>query len=112
MSDRTWQERFQDVIDAADRVAEYITNISEEEFRNDSKTFDAVVRNIILIGDALAGINREVRERFPEIPWRDIIGMRNFLVHEYFKIEVTVIWKVATQHVPLLAAQLQAPQSP
>ena len=108
MSDRTWQERFQDVIDASVRISVYITDVSEADFYRDSKTFDAVVRNIILIGDALSGVDHGVRQYLPGVPWRSIVGMRNVLVHEYFNIEVATVWLVATEHIPPLASRLQS----
>ena len=116
MSDRTWQERFLDIIQAADRVTEYISDINENDFNRDSKTVDAVVRNIILIGDAATGVESAVREELPDIPWRTIVGMRNILTHEYFQVDVAKVWRTATHDMlPLasrLTAYLQSTQTP
>ena len=116
MSDRTWQERFSDIIEAADRIKQYIEDMSEDDFYTDSKTFDAVVRNVILIGDAATGIDDSIREQMPDIPWRRIVGMRNILTHTYFDTEPPLVWRVANQRLSPLASRLQSyltsPQSP
>ena len=106
--DRPWPLRFMDIIQAAERINGYIENLNEDEFNQDSRTVDAVSRNIILIGDASAKLDDVVRESLSTIRWGDIIGMRNILVHEYFRVDNASVWEVATQHVPLLAARLQS----
>lgn len=105
--DRPWALRFMDIIQAAERINGYIENLNENEFNRDLRTVDAVSRNIILIGDASAKLDDVVRESLSNIPWGDIIGMRNILVHEYYRVDNALIWEVATQHVPPLIAQLQ-----
>ena len=114
--DRPWPLRFMDMIQAAERINGYIENMNENEFHQDRRTIDAVSRNIILIGDASAKLDDAVRENLSFIPWGDIIGMRNILVHEYFRVDNAFVWEVATQHVPPLASRLQSyltsPQSP
>ena len=116
MSDRTWQERFLDIFDATNRVTEYTSDISENDFYRDIKTVDAVVRNIILIGDAASGIESKVREELPDIPWRMIVGMRNILTHEYFQVDAAKVWHTATHDMlPLtsrLQSYLQSPNTP
>lgn len=106
--DRSWPLRFMDIIQAAERINGYIENLNENEFRQDRRTVDAVSRNIILIGDASAKLDDAIRESLSTIPWGDIIGMRNILVHEYFRVDNALVWEVATQYVPSLAAQLQS----
>lgn len=105
---RDWQVRFQDIIDAADRIETYIAGMSEQEFSRDIKTFDAVVRNLIIVGEAIAKIDSDKRESMPLIDWREIVGMRNRLVHEYFRVNQPMVWNAAAQRLPHLVPQLRA----
>lgn len=105
---RDWQVRFQDIIAAADRIETYIAGMSEEEFRSDGKTFDAVVRNLIIVGEAIAKIDSDKLEGMPRTDWHEIVGMRNRLVHEYFRVDHPIVWDAATQRLPHLAPQLRA----
>ena len=116
MSDRSWRQRFLDIIEATVQIGVYISNISESEFYQDARTFDAVVRNIILIGDAASGIPPEVRSDLPDIPWQRIVGIRNILTHKYYAVDDKTVWEVASRHAPSLSSQLESyltsPQSP
>ena len=107
MSDRPWQQRFLDIIEATAQMRSYISGIVENDFYHDAKTFDAVVRNVILIGDAASGIPSEVRRELPDIPWQRIVGMRNILTHKYYAADDKTVWEVASMHAPRLASQLQ-----
>ena len=115
-SDRTWQQRFQDMIAAADRIVGYTQDITYEEFVEDRKTFEAVLFNLAVIGDAANNVPVEVRSLLPDVPWSDIVGIRIVIVHRYFHISEPLIWDAATLHTPPLIRQLQAyltsPQSP
>ena len=116
MPSRTWQERVQDILDAADRIGIYVQGMTFDRFIEDTRTLDAVVRNIVIIGEAANHLPFDIRSRLSDVPWGDIIGMRNRLVHTYFQIDTTIVWNTATIYVPPLASRLQAhltsPQSP
>ncbi|WP_267461284.1 DUF86 domain-containing protein [Thermus thermophilus] len=68
---------------------------------------DAVVRNLEVIGEAARQIPSEVRERYPEVPWRRVIGLRNVVVHEYFAVDVEIVWTVVRQSLPELKEALR-----
>ncbi len=106
--DRPWTVRFADILDAAAKIDEYTGGFTEKDFLIDGRTVDAVARNIIIIGEASARLDEDVRERFPDVPWGRIIGMRNRLVHEYFRIDDSVVWEVAADYVPILTSRLQS----
>ena len=108
MSSRTWQERVQDILDAAHQIGIYVRGMTFERFVDDTRTFDAVVRNIVIIGEAANYLPTDIRARLSDIPWGDIIGMRNRLVHRYFQVDSSIVWNAATRHVPPLASQIQA----
>ena len=108
MSSRTWQERVQDILDAAHQIGVYVRGMTLERFIGDTRTFDAVVRNIVIIGEAANHLPIDIRARLSDVPWSDIIGMRNRLVHRYFQVDSSIVWNAATRHVPPLASQIQA----
>ena len=108
MPGRSWQTRFRDIIAAADRIQSYTENIGEREFRLDPKTVDAVVRNLIIIGEAAAKLDDEARGKLPDTPWLEIISVRNIAVHEYFRVSSADIWRVASISAPALASQLRS----
>ena len=108
MSDRSWRQRFLDIIEATAQMGDYISDMAESDFYQDAKTFDAVARNIILIGDAASGIPPEVRRELPDVPWQRIVGIRNILTHQYYAVDDKTIWEVASRHAPRLVSQLQS----
>lgn len=105
---RSWQERFQDIIAAADRIETYIAGMSEEELDRAPQIVDAVVRNLIIVGEAIARLDADKRESMPHVNWREFVTTRNFLVHEYFLVNSSMVWKAAAQRLPHLVPQLRA----
>ena len=82
------------ILDAIDQIEQYTLNIGKEEFLVNFMLQDAVVRKLEIIGEASRNISSDVKEKFPDIPWRDIIAMRNKLVHEYFSVDAETVWNV------------------
>ncbi|BCZ92469.1 DUF86 domain-containing protein [Thermus thermophilus] len=82
-------------------------HLTFERFAQDDRTVDAVVRNLEVIGEAARQIPSEVRERYPEVPWRRVIGLRNVVVHEYFAVDVEIVWTVVRQSLPELKEALR-----
>ena len=98
--------RVLDILDAIDRIASYIEGMSYEGFLADRKTQDAVIRNVEIIGEAARSLPADFTERHEDIPWSDIIGMRNILVHQYFGILPDVVWDVIKNELPTLRSQI------
>ena len=98
--------RLQDILDAIDRINSYVAGMTYPEFLADQKTQDAVTRNIEIIGEAARSLTAEFREGQPSIPWEDIIGMRNVIVHHYFGILPDVVWDVIHNELPALRSQI------
>jgi uncharacterized protein with HEPN domain len=74
--------------------------MSFEDFQNDSRTVDAVLRNLEIIGEATKNIPPEVRIRHSDIPWGRMTGLRNIVSHEYFGIDISIIWRIITVNLP------------
>jgi uncharacterized protein with HEPN domain len=104
---RDWKFRIQDILDAVQKVREYTRGMDFKSFAEDRKTLDAVVRNLIIIGEAAVQIPEEVCEGHPEVPWYEMRGMRNFIVHEYFKASDKIIWDTVQVDLPLLPTVLK-----
>lgn len=111
MSPRKWDFRLQDMLDAAGKIELYIKGLAFENFVGDEKTFDAVVRQLTVIGEAACHVPDTIAARSPEIPWSVIRGMRNIVVHEYFGIDRGIVWKTATRNIPELRSRLEALQA-
>jgi uncharacterized protein with HEPN domain len=94
MSDgRTILDYIEDVSVAISDIRSFIQGMSAEGFMADKKTVNAVVRSLEIIGEATRKIPEDVRERYPDVPWEEIIGMRNRLIHEYFGIDLDIVWQ-------------------
>lgn len=93
-------------IEAVDAIQRYTAD-GREAFFTDSKTQDAVIRNIEVLGQAVKGISDATRALEPEVPWRKIAGMRDVLIHEYFGVELGLVWDVVENELPVLRPQLE-----
>ena len=108
MPPRRWRYRIQDILDAIDRVADYVDDLDEESFAASSLVVDAVLRNLTVIGEATRYLPEEVRGAWPNVPWQDMQGVRNIVVHEYFGVSLPIVWQTAKHDLPDLRVQLQA----
>ena len=96
-----------DMLLASRRVLQFTKGIRWEHFERDEIVQNAVMRQIQIIGEAARKVTPEYQESHPEVPWRDIIGMRNRLVHEYFRILPARVWDVVDKHIPELVQLLE-----
>lgn len=94
--------RLADILDAVKQIDSYMRGVTEQDFANDHMRQDAVMLQIQIIGEAARNISDEFQEQHGEIPWSQIIGMRNKIVHDYFEIDVTKIWDTAKNDIPQL----------
>ncbi|HUT62994.1 MAG TPA: DUF86 domain-containing protein [Anaerolineae bacterium] len=90
----------QDILEAMDNAIKFIENMSYDEFAQDTKTIYAVIRAIEVIGEATKNIPDEIRKKYPEIPWKDMAGMRNKTIHEYFGVKIERVWLTVKENIP------------
>lgn len=107
MSKRDARLLLQDMLESLEKIERYTAGLTFERFAQDDRTVDAVVCNLEVIGEAARQIPSEVRERYPEVPWRRVIGLRNVVVHEYFAVDVEIVWTVVRQSLPELKEALR-----
>jgi uncharacterized protein with HEPN domain len=92
----------EDILDAIKKAASFVGGMSFKEFSEDDKTAFAVIRALEIIGEATKNIPESFRNIHPEIPWRSMAGIRDKLIHDYIGINLKVVWKTATEDLPLL----------
>ncbi|MDR9398221.1 DUF86 domain-containing protein [Salibacter sp.] len=97
---RSYKMYLEDMLISMSRIQEYIFEMSFNEFQNDHKTVDAVIRNFEIIGEASKNLSTEIKQSNPDVPWAEMYLMRNKISHEYFGIDYEVIWDVATNYLP------------
>lgn len=91
MSPRNWQFRLDDIVDSLELISEYVKGMDYSSWKKDRKTIDAVIHNIEIIGEAATHIPEEIQEQNQGIPWYQMKGMRNVLIHEYFGVDLEVL---------------------
>jgi len=96
-----------DMIHAIESIENYYV-LSFEAFLDDEKTQDAIMFNIIILGEAANRIGKDFQEEHPEIPWASIIGTRNVIVHGYDQIKLQIVWDILTKDLPSLKNKLQS----
>ena len=100
--------RLQHIIEAIDRVIEFMEGKNELDLSSNSMLFFAVVKNIEIIGEAAYKLTKEFKENHPQTPWRQIIAMRHILVHGYYQVTASEIYNVYIQDLPILHSSIQA----
>jgi len=104
---REYLDYIQDILDAITDIETFIEGMDFELFRQNKKTVNAVIRSLEIIGEAVKKIPDEIKMKDPNIPWKNIAGMRDKLIHEYFGVDQVIIWKAASEEIPALKPSIQ-----
>ena len=107
MPPREWRLRIEDIIEAAEAILDFAEGLDYEGFARDKKTVDASIRNFEVIGEAARHVPLEIRSRYDDVPWTEMSAMRNILSHEYFGIDLSIIWKSIRSDLPLILPSLR-----
>jgi len=91
-----------DILNAIESIEAFMAGMDFEAFRTDDKTASAVIRKLEVIGEAVKQLPEEVRQRYPDIPWKQVAGMRDKLIHFYFGVEPALIWQIVNNRLPAL----------
>jgi uncharacterized protein with HEPN domain len=97
----------QDMLDATRKIEMYTAGLDHAAFLRDEKTADAVVRNLEVLGEAARQMPDDFTKQNPNVPWNQIAGLRNRIVHDYFGLDLEIIWQIIQHDLPTLKAQLQ-----
>lgn len=107
MSSREWAFRIEDILRAIEKIEDYLRGLTLNQFKKNELVVDAVVRNLEIIGEASKNIPSHIRRSYSGIPWNLMYGMRNILIHEYFGIDLKIVWHTAKKNLPPLQKQLE-----
>ncbi|MBD2778896.1 HepT-like ribonuclease domain-containing protein [Iningainema tapete] len=107
MPSREWPLRIQDILKSATVIIERTASMTFEDFQDNETIAKAVLYDFVIIGEATRNIPVEIRSRYPEIPWRLMGNMRNVMTHEYFQVDLEIIWNAIQNSLPLLIPQIQ-----
>lgn len=107
MSKRRDPEYLSDIHEALKRITTYTAQFNYKQFMNDTKTQDAVIRNFEVIGEATKNLSIRLRKKYIQIPWKDMAGMRDKMIHHYFGINYDIVWKIAKEEISKLLPQIE-----
>lgn len=96
-----------DINTAVEKVERYVEGMSFEDFLTDEKTVDSIVRNFEILGEAAKNIPEEVKIKYSDVPWNEMIGMRNKIIHEYFGVDHNILWKTIKDDLPQLKPKIK-----
>lgn len=99
---REFIDYLQDIADVIENIEKFTAGIDYEKFKTDEKTIFAVIRAFEIIGEATKKLPVEMRNKYPEVPWKEMAGFRDKLTHEYFGVDLKVVWQTLKEDIPLL----------
>lgn len=107
MSRRADSDFLEDVQESVRRIRAYTDAMAYDQFLADTKTQDAVVRNLEIIGEATKSLSVRLRGEYPDVPWKGMAGVRDRLIHHYFGVNLDIVWNIVTTELPLLESRVE-----
>lgn len=107
MSKREPKLYLQDILNSISKVEKYTRGLTYVEFSKDEKTIDAVIRNFEVIGEAARYVPKEIIAQYPDVPWEKMSSMRNKVLHEYFGVDLEILWQTIQEDLPELNKQIK-----
>ncbi len=107
MSKRKDEDLVGDIVEAINRINTYTAGLSYDEFFLDSKSQDAVIRNLEILGEAVKLLSNNFRENYPDLPWKEISGTRDKLIHDYFGVNIDIVWDIVKNELPSVYRKIQ-----
>ena len=104
---RVYRDFLEDIRQAGQKAVGFLGGMTLEDFAGDEKTAFAVVRALEIVGEAAKHVPQTIRDRYPEVPWRSMAGIRDKLIHDYVNVNLEVVWKTVTEDLPALVPQVQ-----
>jgi len=102
---RDYKLYIEDILEAAKRIERYTKGLTIKKLKKDTLILDGIVRNLEIIGEAAKNIPAQVKEKYPNIEWKKIAGLRNILAHEYFAVDIDILWDIVDDKIPVLKRQ-------
>ena len=97
----------EDILESIGQIEAYTRELSVSDFGENVQVQDAVIRRLEIIGEAVKGVPRDVTAQYPEVPWSDIAGTRDIVIHEYFRVDLEMAWGMVRQDLPELRRQIE-----
>lgn len=107
MPSRDWKFRLEDILNSIEKIEEYLADQTLESFIQNTLIVDAVIRNFEIIGEASVHLPDSVKSHYPHVPWAQMRGIRNILIHEYFGVDVDTLWHTSINIFPRLKKELK-----
>jgi uncharacterized protein with HEPN domain len=97
LKEKDYRDYIQDILNSIDESHEFVGGMTFDDFTKDRKTVNAVIRSLEVIGEASKNIPKGVRDQFPDVPWQKMTGMRDKLIHQYFGVDLEIVWKAVKE---------------
>lgn len=107
MSERSDRDSLSDIQEAIRRIETYTAAMTYEAFLADTRTQDAVIRNLEIIGEAAKNLSSGLRAKYAAVPWREMAGVRDRLIHHYFGVNLDIVWQIAGGELPEIASRIR-----